>query len=98
MKSDTTTTITHASLFTGIGTFEIAAEKIHKIAESLVEKTSDKELHEKLIKIFPLEEGQKYIDSLCTHYRGRLKHEGKDSLIVQMCSNSLRRLIVGLSS
>ena len=72
--------------------------KLYKVAESLVANISDKKLHEKLLEIFPLEEGQEYIGSLCNHYRGRLKHEGKFALIDQMCSNSMRRLIIGLSS
>lgn len=72
--------------------------QLYKVAEPLVEKISDKKLHEKLIEIFPLEEGQEYVGSLCNHYRGRLKHEGKESLVNQMCSNSMRRLIIGLSS
>ena len=72
--------------------------QLHKVAEPLVAKISDKKLHEKLLEIFPLDEGQEYVGSLCNHYRGRLKREGKESLINQMCSNSMRRLIVGLSS
>lgn len=72
--------------------------QLHKVAEPLVAKISDEKLHEKLLEIFPLEEGKEYVGSLCNHYRGRLKHEGKESLINQMCSNSMRRLIIGLSS
>lgn len=72
--------------------------QLYKVAEPLVAKISEKKLHEKLIEIFPLEEGQEYIGSLCNHYRGRLKHEGKESLVNQMCSNSMRRLIIELSS
>lgn len=72
--------------------------QLHKVAVPLVAKISEKQLHEKLLEIYPLEEGQEYVGSLCNHYRGRLKHEGKFSLIDQMCSNSMRRLIIGLSS
>ena len=72
--------------------------QLYKVAEPLVAKISDKKLHEKLLEIYPLEEGQEYVGSLCNHYRGRLKHEGKFALIDQMCSNSMRRLIIGLSS
>ena len=72
--------------------------QLYKVAEPLVANISDKKLHEKLLEIFPLEQGQEYVGSLCNHYRGRLKHEGKFALIDQMCSNSMRRLIVGLSS
>lgn len=72
--------------------------QLHKIAEPLVTTITDKQLHEKLLEIFPLNDGQEYIGSLCNHYRGRLKHEGKESLVSQMCSNSMRRLIIGLSS
>ena len=72
--------------------------QLYKVAEPLVAKISEKKLHEKLLEIFPLEEGQEYVGSLCNHYRARLKHEGKFALIDQMCSNSMRRLIVGLSS
>ncbi len=70
--------------------------EVHKIANKLVDKISKKQLHEKLIEIFPLNEGQEYIGSLANHYRGRLKHEGKESLIDQMCKKSLIRLINGL--
>ena len=70
--------------------------EINKIAKQKVDKISKKELHEKLIEIFPLNEGQDYIGSLANHYRGRLKYEGKDSLIEQMCKKSLIRLINGL--
>ena len=72
--------------------------QLYKIAEPLVAKISDKKLHEKLLEIFPLQEGQEYVGSLCNHYRGRLKHEGKFALIDQMCSNSMRSLIIGLST
>lgn len=72
--------------------------QLYKVVEPLVVKISDKQLHEKLLDIFPLEEGQEYVGSICNHYRGRLKHEGKFALIDQMCSNSMRRLIIGLSS
>lgn len=72
--------------------------QLYKVAEPLVAKISDKKLHEKLLEIYPLEEGREYVGSLCNHYRGRLKHEGKFALIDQMCSNSMRRLIIGLSS
>ena len=72
--------------------------QLYKVVEPFVAKISDKKLHEKLLEIYPLEEGQEYVGSLCNHYRGRLKHEGKFALIDQMCSNSMRRLIVGLSS
>lgn len=72
--------------------------QLYKVAEPLVANISDKKLYEKLLEIYPLEEGQEYVGSLCNHYRGRLKHEGKFALIDQMCSNSMRRLIIGLSS
>ena len=72
--------------------------QLYKVAEPLVAKFSDKNLHEKLLEIYPLNEGQEYVGSLCNHYRGRLKNEGKEALINQMCSNSMRRLILGLSS
>lgn len=72
--------------------------QLYKVVEPFVAKISDNKLHEKLLEIYPLEEGQEYVGSLCNHYRGRLKHEGKFALIDQMCSNSMRRLIVGLSS
>ena len=72
--------------------------QLYKVVEPFVAKISDKKLHEKLLEIYPLEEGQEYVGSLCSHYRGRLKREGKFALIDQMCSNSMRRLIVWLSS
>ena len=72
--------------------------QLYKIAEPLVAKVSDKKLHEKLLEIFPLEEGQEYVGSLCNHYRGRLKNEGKFALLDQMCSNSMRHLIIWLAS
>jgi hypothetical protein len=72
--------------------------ELFKVAKSLVANIPDKKIHDKLIVIFPLEDGQEYFGSLCNHYRGRLKHEGKFALIEQMCSNSMRRLIIGLST
>lgn len=71
--------------------------QIYKIAEPLVSGISDKELYVKLLEIFPIKNGEEYIGSLCNHYRGRLKNEGKFALINQMCKNSLKRLIKGLS-
>jgi hypothetical protein len=70
--------------------------QLYKTAKTLVANITDKELNEKLMEIFTLEDGQEYIGSLCNHYRGRLKNEGKNALIEQMCSNSMRRLIIGL--
>jgi hypothetical protein len=72
--------------------------QLYKVAEPLVAKICDKKLHEKLLEIYPIEEGQEYVGSLCNHYRGRLRNEGKFALIDQMCSNSMRHLILGLSS
>ncbi len=72
--------------------------QLYKVAEPLVAKISDKKLHEKLLEIYPLDEGQEYVGSLCNHYRGRLKQEGKESLVNQMCNKSMIRLIIGLLS
>jgi hypothetical protein len=71
--------------------------QLYKVAEPLVANITDKRLHEKILEIFPLEKGQEYVGSLCNHYRGRLKHEGKFALLDQLCKNSMKRLIVGLS-
>ena len=70
---------------------------LQPIAMSLVSEISDKELHDKLIEIYPLQDGQQYVGSLVNHFRGRLKHEGKESLVNQMCNNSMRHLIIGVS-
>ena len=69
----------------------------HTIAMNAVSKISKKQIHIMLIDIFPVMEGEDYIGSLANHYRGRLKYEGKESLIDQMCANSLKRLIKGLT-
>lgn len=70
---------------------------LQPIAMNLVSQITDKQLHEKLLEIYPLEEGQEYIGSLVNHYRGRLKNEGKESFVNQMCNKSMRRLIIRLS-
>ena len=76
----------------GLGWYEL-----QPIAIDLIGQITDTQLHEKLLEIYPLEEGQQYVGSLSNHYRGRLKNEGKESLVNQMCNNSMRRLIIGLS-
>lgn len=98
IQPSTSTTIEGNNLLSPASLQSLDWYQLHKVAEPLVTKISDKKLHEKLLEIFPVEEGQEYVGSLCNHYRGRLKHEGKESLINQMCSNSMRRLITGLSS
>jgi hypothetical protein len=69
---------------------------LQPIAMNLVSQIADKQLYEKLLEIYPLEEGQQYVGSLVNHYRGRLKNDGKENLVNQMCNNSMRRLIIGL--
>ncbi len=69
---------------------------LQPIAMDLATSISKEELHIKLLEIFPLAAGQEYVGSLANHYRGRLKHEGVDSLVNQLCKNSMRRLIIGL--
>jgi hypothetical protein len=71
--------------------------QLYPLAVQSVASLSDKELHDRLLQIFPFNEGEEYVGSLVNHYRGRLKQEGKESLINQMCSNSLKRLIIELS-
>jgi hypothetical protein len=63
----------------------IAFEEVNTITKT--------KLMEALLVAFPLEEGENYQGSLANHYRGRLKYEGKDSLIGQMCNSGMRKLI-----
>ena len=69
--------------------------ELFAIAEVLVEKLSQKQLHDKLLEIFPPIQNQ---ETLAIHYQSRLKRQGKTALIEQMCSNSLRRLICNLQN
>ena len=70
---------------------------LHNIAERAVASLTKEQLHDKLIEIFPLENGQEYVGSLPNHFRGKLKYGGIESLVAQLDSNSLRRLIIGLN-
>lgn len=65
--------------------------------EFLMEKAfgliNRKTFKDDLIKIFPVNEGQPYIGSLCNHFRGKIVSGGIDYLIEEMDNYSLRKVI-----
>jgi hypothetical protein len=71
--------------------------ELQKIFAPMIEAIPQQYLLNALIEIFPLKEGESYIGSLANHYRGRLKCEGKESLVKQMCSDSMCEIILYFS-
>jgi hypothetical protein len=71
--------------------------ELQKIFAPMVEAIPQDELHNALIEIFPLKEGENYIGSMANHYRGRLKREGKESFVRQMSHDSMCKIIVYFS-
>lgn len=72
--------------------------QIHDRVSIAIKGLPKQVIHDAILEIFPLNEGQEYIGSLANHYRGRLRHEGIDSLFNQMCSYSLTQFLTWLTA
>lgn len=70
--------------------------KLNKKAIMLAKKLTIQKLIEKLLVIFHSGIKKPYIGFLVKYYKAKLKHEGVESLLNKMCSNSLNKIIIPL--